>query len=84
MQTISATDLARNTRKVLDAVAGQGETVLVERNHVAIARIVPPEPTLSASQALAGFQPLLTPQQAAGWLRDSRNAFDEGLVDPWA
>lgn len=84
MQTISATDLARNTRKILDAVAGQGETVLVERNHVAIACIVPPEPVISASQALAGFRPLLTPQQAAGWLQDSRNAFDEGLTDPWA
>lgn len=83
MQTITATDLARNTRKILDAVAGQGETVLVERNHVTIARIVPPQPAMTASQALAGFQPLLTPKQAAGWLRDSRNAFDEELADPW-
>jgi antitoxin (DNA-binding transcriptional repressor) of toxin-antitoxin stability system len=83
MQTITATDLARNTRKILDAVAGRGETVLVERNHVAIARIVPPQPAMTASQALAGFQPLLTAEQAADWLRDSRNAFDEGVTDPW-
>lgn len=84
MQTITATDLARNTRKILDAVASQGDTVLVERNHVTIARIVPPQPAMTASQALAGFRPLLTPRQAADWLRDSRNAFDEGVADPWA
>ncbi len=83
MQTITATDLARNTRKILDAVAGRGETVLVERNHVAIARIVPPLPAMTASQALAGFQPLLTAEQAADWLRNSRNAFDEAVADPW-
>lgn len=83
MQTITATDLARNTRKILDAVAGRGETVLVERNHVAIARIVPPQPAMTASQALAGFQPLLTAGQAADWLRDSRNTFDEAVADPW-
>lgn len=83
MQTITATDLARNTRKILDAVAGRGETVLVERNHVAIARIVPPLPAMTASQALAGFKPLLTAEQAADWLRNSRNAFDEAVADPW-
>ena len=33
MQTISATELARNTREILDRVATQGETVAIERNH---------------------------------------------------
>jgi antitoxin (DNA-binding transcriptional repressor) of toxin-antitoxin stability system len=83
MYTISATDLARNTRKILDAVASGGETVVVERNHVSIAKIVPPEATMSAAQALEGLQDLLTPRQASAWLFDARKEFDETVFDPW-
>ena len=83
MQTITATDLARHTRKILDSVAGRGETVVVERNHVLIARIVPSDVTMTAAQALANLQPTLTPQQAAGWLADSRGGFNEAVSDPW-
>ena len=85
MQTISATDLARNTRKILDSVASRGETVVVERNHTMIAQIVPPERTMTAAQALAGLTlPVLTQKQAATWLKDSKDAFDEAVRDPWA
>ncbi|HRO58248.1 MAG TPA: type II toxin-antitoxin system Phd/YefM family antitoxin [Burkholderiaceae bacterium] len=84
MQTISATDLARNTREVLDKVANRGETVVVERNRVVIARIVPPERTMTAAQALSGLPVMLTPRHAAAWLQDARGAFDEAVRDPWA
>jgi antitoxin (DNA-binding transcriptional repressor) of toxin-antitoxin stability system len=55
MQTISATELTRNTREILDRVATQGETVTIERNHTMIAQIMPPQKTMTASQALAGL-----------------------------
>lgn len=84
MQTISATDLARNTREILDKVAGRGESVAIERNHITIAKIVPPEPCMTAAQALAEWRPTLTPRQAADWLQDSRNDFDQTVRDPWA
>jgi antitoxin (DNA-binding transcriptional repressor) of toxin-antitoxin stability system len=85
MRKISATELARNTREILDQVASQGETVVVERNHTIIAQIVPPERTTTAAQALAGLGlPLLTPKQAAAWLKDSKNDCDETVRDPWA
>jgi antitoxin (DNA-binding transcriptional repressor) of toxin-antitoxin stability system len=85
MQTISATDLARNTREILDRVVGRGETVVVERNHTMVAKIVPAEPTMTAVQALAGLRfPVLTPQQAVAWLKDSEDGFDETVRDPWA
>ena len=85
MQTISATDLARNTREILDKVASRGETVAVERNHIMVAKIVPPERTMTASQALAGLGlPALTPQQAAAWLKDSKEDFNQTVSDPWA
>jgi antitoxin (DNA-binding transcriptional repressor) of toxin-antitoxin stability system len=84
MQTITATELARHTRKILDDVVARGETVAVERNHVLIARIVPSTGAMTAAQALAGLQPTLTPQQAADWLADSRSEFNEAVSDPWA
>ena len=84
MQTISATDLARKTRDILDAVAGNGEIVMIERNQIVIAQIVPPERTMTAAQALAGLQPRLAPKEAQAWLKESRGAFDETVRDPWA
>jgi antitoxin (DNA-binding transcriptional repressor) of toxin-antitoxin stability system len=72
MRAISATDLARNTREILDQVAAQGETVVIERNHTIVAQIVPAQRTMTASQALAGLGPLmLTPEQAVAWLKDN-------------
>jgi antitoxin (DNA-binding transcriptional repressor) of toxin-antitoxin stability system len=85
MPTISATDLARNTREILDRVASRGETVAIERNHVLIAQIVPPERTMTASQALVGLGlPMFTPKQASAWLKDSKDNFGEAVRDPWA
>jgi antitoxin (DNA-binding transcriptional repressor) of toxin-antitoxin stability system len=85
MQTISATDLARNTREVLDKVASGGETVAIERNHTMIAQIVPPQRTMTASQALAGLAlPVLTLAQATAWLKDSKEDFGDAVRDPWA
>lgn len=84
MQIISATDLARRTRDILDTVVRFGQRVAVERNHVVIAHIVPSEPTMTAAQALAGFEPMLNPTQGAAWLKDSRTDFEETVRDPWA
>ena len=84
MQTISATDLARNTREILDKVASRGEIMVVERNHIMIAKIVPPERAMTAHQALAGLRfPLLTSEPAAAWLKDSKEGFDETVRNPW-
>ena len=85
MQTISATELTRNTREILDRVATRGETVTIERNHTLIAQIMPPQMTMTASQALAGLPfPALTALQAKTWLKVSREGFGETVVDPWA
>jgi antitoxin (DNA-binding transcriptional repressor) of toxin-antitoxin stability system len=84
MQTISATELARNTSQVLDRVATHGETVAVERNRNVIAEIIPPARTMTAAQALDGLGARLTPRQGARWLRDSRAKFDQAVRDPWA
>ena len=83
MQTISATELARNTSKILDRVISRGEGVAVERNRAVIAQIVPAVRTMTAAEALAGLEPGLSREQAATWLRDSREGFDQTVRDPW-
>lgn len=83
--TISATDLARNTREILDRVISGGETVAIERNQTLIAQIMPVQRSMSAAQALSGLQmPKLTPAQAHAWLKESKEKFGEELRDPWA
>ncbi len=90
MFTINATDLARNTREILDKVASRGETVAIERNHTLIAQIMPSQRTMTAAQALDGLaSPMLTPAQAKAWMKDSRDegskeAFGDTVRDPWA
>ena len=84
MEAITATDLARNTRKILDKVSIGGETLAVERNNALIARIVPADPSMTAAQALAGLPPpMLTAAQAAAWLIDSHEPFDDTVRNPW-
>lgn len=83
MQTISATDLARNTSQILDRIAIQGEAVAVERNRAVIAEIVPATRTMTAAHALAGLGRPLTKAQGTRWLRDSKAKFSETVRDPW-
>jgi PHD/YefM family antitoxin component YafN of YafNO toxin-antitoxin module len=85
MQTITATELARNTRELLDSVASSGRAIAVERNRVRVAVLAPVERTMTAAQALQGLpQPQLTPAQAAEWLSDSKTGFDDAVHNPWA
>jgi antitoxin (DNA-binding transcriptional repressor) of toxin-antitoxin stability system len=84
MQTISATELARNTSKILDRVISRGEIVRVERNRAVIAQIIPPARIMTAAELLTGLVPSLSAEQAAAWLTDSRDAFDQTVRDPWA
>ena len=88
MLSISATELARNTRGILDRVMQSGETVDVLRNNVVIAQIGPPKRSLTAFQAFEGFEgfglPALSNEEGAAWVKDSRHVFDESVRDPWA
>ena len=85
MQTISATDLARNTREIMDRVSSHGETVAIQRNKILIAQIVPARRTMSAAEAIEGLgQTMLTPKQANTWLTESKEQFSDAVRDPWA
>lgn len=84
MTSITATELARDTRRILDLVNQRRISIEVRRNQAVVARIEPVRPTMTAEEALAGLVPDLTLEQGAAWLRDSRGSFSEEVVDPWA
>jgi len=84
MDTVSATELARNTRDLLDKVTNNGETIGISRNNALIARLSPPVRSKTASQVLSDIKlPAWSPAQANEWLTDSKHDFDNGLANPW-
>lgn len=87
MQTITATELARNLRQVLDRLALGGEDLVVERNQRPIARLMPIPPRQTALEAMADLYRTLPESAGRGWLEDGRiqdDTLGEALRDPWA
>ncbi len=86
MRTVTATELGRNLRAVLDAVEFRGEEIAVVRNQHPIARIVPGAPRMTALEAMTDLRGTLSEDAAATWLEDARRGgggtLDEGR-DPW-
>ena len=85
MITITATEMARQLRAVLDRVEFRGESVTVVRNKREIARIVPGAQELRAREAFMDIQGLVGEEAAATWYADSRNdrTLQGELRDPW-
>ena len=76
MQTVTATDLARNFRTMLDRVEFRHEALLIMRNNHPVARIVPGPATMTAAEAFADLYGTLPEEAGRGWLADSR--LDDG------
>ncbi len=87
MRTVTATELARNFRAMLDSVEHRHEELIVVRNNHAVARIVPGQAAMTALEAMADLYRTLPPDASAGWLADSRRTdatLDGEVRDPWA
>ncbi len=90
MKTITATDLARNLRRVLDRLAIEGEEIVIERNREQVARLLPGPARQTALEAMADLYQTLPEDAAATWEADSRKGrwkgsrLDKGIRDPWA
>jgi antitoxin (DNA-binding transcriptional repressor) of toxin-antitoxin stability system len=90
VKTITATELARNLRRVLDRLVIEGEEVVIERNREQIARLVPGPAQQTALEAMADLYRTLPPDAADTWEADSRKGrwkgsrLDKGVRDPWA
>jgi prevent-host-death family protein len=78
MKTITATELARNLKDVLDQVEFRGEELAIVRNNHEIARIVPGSARRSALEAMADLYRTLPSDAAENWVKDSRA---HGLAD---
>jgi antitoxin (DNA-binding transcriptional repressor) of toxin-antitoxin stability system len=89
MKTITATELARNLRQVLDRLATEGEEIVVERNREQVARLLPGPARQTALEAMADLYRTLPEDAAATWEADSRRGrwrgsrLDKGVRDPW-
>ena len=90
MRTITATELARNLRRVLDRLAIEGEEISIERNREQVARLLPGPARQTALEAMADLYRTLPEDAAATWEADSRRGrwkgsrLNKGVRDPWA
>lgn len=86
MRKITATELARNLRAVLDQVRESGESYIVERGGQPVVQVSPTPGAQTAAQALADLYRTLPAEAVEGWMEDARRgraALDETLRDPW-
>jgi antitoxin (DNA-binding transcriptional repressor) of toxin-antitoxin stability system len=84
VKSITATDLARNLKRMLDHVEFKRETLAIVRNNQQIARIVPGAAHQTALEAMGDLYRTLSDDAARGWVRDSRTrGTTKELRDPW-
>lgn len=85
MQVVTATNLARNFRTLLDKVEFRQEELLVLRNNHAVARVIPSPAAMTAQEVLSDLYRILPEKAAKGWLADSRidDLRNNEVSDPW-
>jgi antitoxin (DNA-binding transcriptional repressor) of toxin-antitoxin stability system len=82
MTTVTATDLARRTNQVLDALA-RGESVTITRNNTVLGTINPPVRAVTLREAFDRL-PRMSPDVAERYKADIRSTdFDDEVRDPW-
>jgi len=90
LKTITATNLARNLRRILDRLAVEGEGIVIERNRQQVARLLPGPAQQTALEVMADLYRTLPDDAGTTWEVDSRkgrwkgNRLDRGIRDPWA
>ena len=87
MIKVSATELARKLRKILDSVEFRGQQVVVVRNGDEIARIIAHTKKMTALEAMADLHTTLPEDAAKDWIQDSKmesqSFFSQEIKDPW-
>ncbi|MGK2905141.1 MAG: type II toxin-antitoxin system Phd/YefM family antitoxin [Desulfuromonadales bacterium] len=88
MRIITATELARNLRQVLDRLTTEPEEIIIERNNRQIGRLLPGPGSMTALEAMADLYRTLPEAAGHDWFRDSRKTnLAETLAaesrDPW-
>ena len=90
MKTLSVTEVARNFRKVLDAVEHEQEEIVLVRNRKQVARLVPEAPSQNALEVFGDLYRTIDEQTAEALsaavsaVRGGRRGRVSELRNPWA
>jgi prevent-host-death family protein len=84
--TISATTLARELGDVLGRIRYRGESFVIERNGVPVARLVPlsDQPHGTVAEALRRWREVAQPDPEFADVLERIGAADREPADPWA
>lgn len=87
MQSLSATEVARNFSRLLDSLEHGGEEIVVMRNKHPVAKLVPGAARMSALEALGDIFATLDDSEGSAWLEDIARGDRLRVAearDPWA
>ena len=87
MLQITATELSRKFKQMMNLVEFQGEELIIIRNNHQVARIIPGPATMTALEAMSDIYRTLPEDAGATWVSDSREGNIDSisnLRDPWA
>lgn len=88
MLQITATELARKFKQMMNLVEFQGEELIIVRNNHQVARIIPGLATMTALEAMSDLYRTLPEDAGATWIKDSREGVTTAdlseVRDPWA
>lgn len=87
MLQITATELARKFKQMMNLVEFQGEELIIVRNNHQVAKIIPGPATMTALEAMSDLYRTLPEDAGATWMEDSREGATADLSevrDPWA
>ena len=85
MQTVTATELARRLREILDGVEFRGDALTIVRNKREIARLLPGPQQMRAKQTFFDLHGIVGEKAATEWRQDGNipETLEEGIRDPW-
>ncbi|MGY6630306.1 MAG: type II toxin-antitoxin system Phd/YefM family antitoxin [Wenzhouxiangella sp.] len=87
MQKVTATEFARNLRKVLDRIGETGEEYVVERGQRPVVKLSPVPEGRTAQEVMADLYRVLPEGAGDAWLQDAQrdeSALSDEVRDPWA
>ena len=87
MLQITATELARKFKQMMNLVEFKGEELIIVRNNHQVARIIPGPATMTALEAMSDLYRTLPEDAGATWMKDCREGAVADLSevrDPWA
>jgi len=87
MLQITATELSRKFKQMMNLVEFQGEELIIIRNNHQVAKIIPGPATMTALEAMSDIYRTLPEDAGATWVSDSREGTIDSLNnlrDPWA